>query len=263
MIQLTYNDLVWAGMGFFLLGLSIWWMQLGHFVEMWVNASRMFVQLLLMGVWLGWVFSAKNIYLVFGVLFLMMGFAIIEIIKRQQKTLKKQEKVALVGISLMSLLLTALTIGVAVLMLLVKPIPWWAPQYFIPIVGMILGNAMTTIGLSFRQLIQDIQQQSKVIDAKLALGFEVKEAILPIQRNTLQLAVMPIINSMAAAGIITLPGMMTGQILAGIDPSEAVKYQILILLVVAFANILAAIMAIKILSKKYFDDRARLKQSFA
>jgi putative ABC transport system permease protein len=262
-IHLSYYDLAWAAAGFFLLGLTIWWMRLGQFVEMWVNATRLFVQLMFMGVWLGWVFSANNIYLVFGVIFLMMGFAVIEIVKRQQKTLKRQEKVALVGISILSLFFTSITVGILVLMLLVKATPWWAPQYFIPIVGMILGNAMTTIGLAFHQLIQDIKQQSKIIDAKLALGFSVKEAMLPIQRNALQLSVMPIINSMAAAGVITLPGMMSGQILAGVDPSEAVKYQILILLVVAFANILAAIFAIKVLTQKYFDARARLKETFA
>ena len=259
MIHISYFDLVAVASGILLLGLYLLWEGFEQSRNLWWNSLRMFGQLIFMGVWLSWVFKADNLYLVLGVLLLMMIFALLEILKRQGTKVSFHEKKLMFLIALGSLLSTALVITLISVIVLIQPNPWWSPQYLIPIMGMILGNAMTTIGLSFKNLRQSLYKTTAVIEAQLALGYTAAEAIKPLQKETLSIAMLPIINAMAASGIVSLPGMMTGQILAGIDPHEAVKYQIFIMMVIALSNIIASLLAIKWLAKGYFDQRERLK----
>ena len=80
-----------------------------------------------------------------------------------------------------------------------------------------------------------------------------------IKEQSLHSALIPVINMLVAAGIISLPGMMTGQILAGADPVEAVKYQIMIMLLIATWTGLGTLIAIELASRRLFDDRQRLQ----
>src|SRR6202011_3057685 len=107
--------------------------------------------------------------------------------------------------------------------------PWYAPQILIPLLGIILGNVMNGVSVSLNALSTAIMRERPAIEARLALGTDRYTALKPLQRSALRSGMIPIINQMSAAGVITLPGMMTGQILAGLDPLEAAKYQILLL----------------------------------
>ena len=98
---------------------------------------------------------------------------------------------------------------------------------------MILGNAMTGVSLGLDTLTRSAARERVAIETRLALGHTRTEAFRTITRSTLRNAFIPIVNSMAAAGIVSLPGMMTGQILAGIDPVDAVKYQLMISFLIA------------------------------
>ena len=146
------------------------------------------------------------------------------------------------------------------LLVLLQPAPWYAPQYAIPLLGMLLGNTMTGIAVSLDNLTRQTLDKRHQIEARLALGHTASEAIGDIRRDALRAGLIPIVNSMATAGIVSLPGMMTGQILAGSPPMEAAKYQLLILFLIAAGTGLGSMAAVLLGSKRLFDGRSRLRR---
>ena len=138
------------------------------------------------------------------------------------------------GLGTTCMLIAATIITIFALTTQVKPDPWYHPRYGLPLLGMVLGNTMTGISLGLHTLTTQLMQNRQAIEAKLSLGATRKEALLLATRAALRSALMPVINAMAATGLVALPGMMTGQILAGIEPTEAVKYQILIMFLIIF-----------------------------
>ena len=144
-------------------------------------------------------------------------------------------------------------------MVIVQPEPWYLPQYSIPLLGMLLGNTLNGITLGLDNLTRNVWDQSAIIDGRLALGEDWSYAISDIRRDSIRVGMIPIINGMSVAGLVSLPGMMTGQIMAGAPPVEAVKYQILIMFLVAAGTGLGTITAIVIGCRRLFDDRERLR----
>jgi putative ABC transport system permease protein len=142
---------------------------------------------------------------------------------------------------------------------IVRPEPWYTPQYAIPLLGMLLGNTMNGIGLALDRLTEGLWQQRDVVEARLMLGETALAASGPIRREAVRSGLMPIINAMAAAGVVSLPGMMTGQILAGVPPVEAVKYQILILFLIAAGSGFGTLAAVSLATRRLFDHRQRLR----
>ena len=137
--------------------------------------------------------------------------------------------------------------------------PWYEPQYAIPLLGMLLGNTMTGIAIALDRLTQTSWQQRTVIEARLMLGQKWNEAIGDIQKESIRSGLIPILNAMAVAGLVSLPGMMTGQILAGSPPLEAVKYQILIMFLISSGTGFGTIAAVRTGARRLFDDRQRLR----
>ena len=154
---------------------------------------------------------------------------------------------------------SAFATSIFALIVVVGNEPWYAPQYAIPLLGMMLGNTMNGVALGLDRLTQSVWQQRTSIEAKLALGYEWRAAIRDIVRDSVRVGLMPIINAMAAAGIVSLPGMMTGQILAGTAPLEAVKYQIMIMFMITAGTGFATIIATHVGAKHMFDERSRLR----
>ena len=145
------------------------------------------------------------------------------------------------------------------LLVIIGTDPWYAPQYAIPLLGMMLGNTMNGVSLALDRLTTSAWQQRGVIEARLTLGQEWRVAIGDITRESVRVGMIPIINAMAAAGIVSLPGMMTGQILSGTPPMEAVKYQILIMFMIAAGTGFATMAASWIGARRLFDERCRLR----
>ena len=137
--------------------------------------------------------------------------------------------------------------------------PWYTPQYAVPLLGMMLGNTMTGVALALDKLTTTAWQQRRVIEARLILGQDWRTAIGDITRDSVRVGMIPMVNAMAAAGLVSLPGMMTGQILSGTDPIEAVKYQILIMFLITAGTGFSAILATWIGARHLFDDRQRLR----
>ena len=157
-----------------------------------------------------------------------------------------------------SMFLSSFTVTVFALVVILGDSPWYTPQYAIPLLGMLLGNTMNGISIAMDRLTHAAWEQRGVIEARLMLGERWDEAISEMRRQAIRSGMIPIINAMAAAGIISLPGMMTGQILAGAAPVDAVKYQILIMFLITAGTGLGTMAAVTIGAKHLFDKRQRL-----
>jgi len=124
-------------------------------------------------------------------------------------------------------------------------------------------NLWRSMGIFCRCALEKLSEaawrEKDVIEARLMLGQTPKEAMSDIAKSSIRSALIPIINSMSIVGLVSLPGMMTGQILAGADPAEAVKYQILILFMIAAGVGFGSIAAIKLALHRLFDERHRLR----
>ena len=256
MISISYWDLLTLSSLVFLLGGLLWLNGFSQVTQLWWATVRMAAQLLFMGVWLSWVFYADNPIWVMLIGLVMLVAAGYEIAKRQQYRFKKLHTLL---IGLLSLSFISLILLIGILVFIIQPDPWYQPQYLIPLLGMLLGNSMTAIGLGLDTLTRSAVQLKAKVEAQLALGRTAKESMQFIKEQSLHAAMIPVINMLVAAGIISLPGMMTGQILAGADPAEAVKYQIMIMLLIATSTGLGTLMAVELASRRLFDDRQRLQ----
>ena len=223
------------------------WMQLGVTKDLAIGAVRTYVQLLLLGLVLGWAFQADRWYWVVGILAIMTVAAARIILKRAPDAPS-----GLFLAAVTSMAVTGITVTFAVTSLVIGADPWYSPRYVIPIAGMVLGNSMTGIALSLERVFSDLDARADEVLAMSALGATPWEAAHPSIRTALRAGLIPAINSMAAAGIVFIPGMMTGQILAGADPLEATKYQIVVMLMVAAAEVVGAVIAVLMSYKRRF-----------
>ena len=163
------------------------------------------------------------------------------------------------GLGTLSVAAGAGLVTLLALVVVVQPEPWYHPRYAIPLLGMILGNAMTAVSLALDSLATAATRERVGIEARLALGADRATALRGVAHQALRTGLMPIINAMSAAGLIALPGMMTGQILAGADPVEAVKYQILIMFLIAGGTGIGVFLAVYAGTRRLSDSRHRLR----
>ncbi len=231
-------------------------LELGMGGNLLVAAARSAVQLMLLGLILKTLFDQVNPFYMGALALVMLLVAGYEVMARQQRRLGG---VWGMGVGTLSMFLSSFSITLLALLVIVRVEPWYTPQYLIPLLGMLLGNTMSGIAISMDNLTTTAWQQRPVIEARLMLGHDWNQAIGPIRRNALRAGLIPIINSMTTAGIVSLPGMMTGQILAGSPPFEAAKYQIMILFLIAAGTGLGAVAAVWIASRRLFDERQRLR----
>ncbi len=230
-------------------------LQVGLGREILVAAARAVVQLLLVGLVLQTVFHLQSPWLVAAVLLAMFASASYEILSRQERRFVGLWRVG-IGAGT-TLLATLFVTGFALLAL--RPDPWFSPQIVIPLVGIVLGNVMNGVSISLNAFNTGILRERASIEARLALGATRYTALKAMQRSALRSGMIPIINQMSAAGIITLPGMMTGQILAGMAPLDAAKYQILILLLLSGGAGLGALATTIAAVWRATDERDRLR----
>ncbi len=231
-------------------------LRLGVTQQILVAALRCAIQLLLIGLVLKTLFENVHLGWVALLSFAMLLLASREIHARQQYRLSGWWSL---GVGAASMFLSSFAVAILALTVMVNAEPWYHPQYAIPILGMLLGNTMNGVAVGLDRLTGAAQERRKVIDARLALGHTWREAIAPILRDSIRAGTIPMVNAMAAAGIVSLPGMMTGQILAGSPPIEAVKYQILILFLISAGTGFGTIAAVWIAARRLFDDRQRLR----
>ena len=221
-----------------------------------IAAIRTVVQLLLIGLVLKTLFAYVDLLWVALLSIFMLLLAGREVMARQQRRFGGLWGY---GLGTLSMFISSFTLTVYALIVIVGTDPWYTPQYAIPLLGMMLGNTMTGVSLALDKLTTTAWQQRTVIEARLILGQDWRTAIGDITRDSVRVGMIPMINAMAAAGIVSLPGMMTGQILSGTEPMEAVKYQILIMFLITAGTGFSAMLATWIGARHLFDDRQRLR----
>jgi len=254
-ISLTYVDLLIAATLVLALAIVCVLLQLNLGTKIIIAAIRTALQLSLIGFVLKILFANSELSWIILLSLLMLIIAGYEIAARQTLRFKHGWSY---GIGGFSMFISSFTIALFTLLVIVQPDPWYQPQYAIPLLGMLLGNTMTGISLGINHLTQTAAQQQNTIEAKLLLGQSWKQAISDIQRNSVRVGLIPMINAMAAAGLVSIPGMMTGQILSGTEPLEAVKYQILIMFLIAAGTGFGTVSAVYLSAKRLFDEHHRL-----
>ncbi len=230
--------------------------RLGLARDLLVAALRMTAQLLLLGLVLKTLFLQTGFWWMALMALVMLLMAGHEIRARQKRRLSGGWSFAS---GTVSVFLSAFSVTVFALLVIVQPKPWYEPQYAIPLLGMILGKTMSAVALALDRMSDGAWQQRKILEQRLMLGQEASEASRDLRRDAVRTAMIPIINAMAVSGVVSLPGSMTGQILAGAEPFEAVRYQILIMFLAAAASGLGVFTAVWLASHRLFDGRQRLR----
>ncbi len=217
---------------------------------------RMAVQLGAIGFVLKFIFAQTSPLWTAGLALIMIFMAGYEVRARQSVRFKGWQAYGLGTATLFFVGTVATLFGVGVI---IGPDPWYAPRYILPILGMMLGNTLTGISLGLESLTTSAKRERAAIEARIALGAARLEALDQVLRQALKTGMMPIINAMAASGIVALPGMMTGQILSGVDPVDATKYQLMIMFLIAGATALGVFLAVFGAVRLLTDERHRLR----
>jgi len=217
-----------------------------------VATLRMVSQLLLVGLVLEYIFNLSHPLAVIAIALFMAGMAGAAAVRRTNK------RYAQIYFDSLFAIITASFFVSAVANRLLAIEPWYDPQYVIPLLGMILGNSLTGVSLALNSFLNAVQEKQRQIEGMLALGATRFEAAHELIKQSLRTAMIPSINAMMVMGIVSLPGMMTGQILAGAAPSDAVRYQILIMFMIISATALASFTVIMLAFRALVSKEHRL-----
>lgn len=253
---LTILDLAIAASLLLLNAAISWGFRLGLEKRLAVTALRMVVQLALVGLLLQVLFAQSSPVWTGMMALVMAAAAGHEVVSRQRRRLSGAAPY-IIGTA--TLLFVGTLFTVIAVAGLIGAEPWTSPRYFLPLLGMVLGNAMTGVSLVLDAVTGAAERERGAIEARMALGAPRFAAFEDVLRRGLEIGLMPILNAMAVAGVVSLPGMMTGQILAGGDPLEAAKYQMMILFVIAGATALSVMLAGVAAVWLLTDDRHRLR----
>ena len=213
------------------------------------SALRAVVQLVVVGYLLNFIFGADHPLFTSGVLLVMLISAAINGGKRGPG-IKHASWIAGVSIGIGAVFTLTVLLSAKVLS--------FAPYQMIPVGGMVMSGSMVAVGLCFRQIITSFKRRQQEIQIKLALGATPMQSCKAILREALIFSLEPTIDSAKTLGIVALPGMMTGLILAGMSPMEAIKYQIIVIFM-TFSTVSIAIAIAGYLScRQFFNMKEQL-----
>ena len=252
-IELDLLDLGWS-LGIIAIAVALSnWQKLGLESQLLVATGRSLLQLLVLGYVIAAIFELNHPIFVLGILAVMLSIAA----KVTSNHIPHKHKGFFPLIWGSLLVSSGLTLCYA-LSLIIQPDTWYSPQYLIPLTGMILGNAMNSASLSGERLIKDITHNQREVETYLCLGATPQQAIAHYRKEAIRISLIPTLNQMMVVGLVSLPGMFTGQVLGGSDPLNAVSYQILILFMIMLTNILTAILITEGIYRQCFNEQAQL-----
>jgi putative ABC transport system permease protein len=252
-IALDVTDLILAlGIIGIAIALSLW-QKLGLEGQLLYSAGRSLLQLMVVGYILEFIFALDTSWSVMLIVGVMISIA--TVVTRNRIGKKIQGLFPMIWLSLVAS--SSLTIGYIIL-LIIQPPTWYEPQYLIPLVGMLLGNAMNGASLAGERLVSAIKNNRLEIETHLSLGATPKQAITTYQKDAIRAGLIPTINQMMVVGLVSLPGMFTGQVLAGGNPLDAASYQILILFAIALTNLVATFLITESVYRRFFNQDAQL-----
>lgn len=213
---------------------------------------RTVVQLSMIGLILAWVFARESEWQVLAILTVMTLIASISAKGRVKRPYK-----GLLSDSIISLSVATGVVTLIAMTLILKVSPWYRPQYIIPILGLILGNSLTAISLTTNEIVNAMHDKQVLIKSRLSLSATPFEAVHELVKSAVLNGLTPTVNSMLVVGLVSLPGMMTGQILAGADPTQAVRYQIVTMFFICAGSTLSCTLSAVLVVRRFFDERGR------
>ncbi len=217
--------------------------------DLFVSTVRSFIQLIAIGYVLQFVFGLDH-PLWTTILIVIMTLMAGSVAGKRVKTIPHAMVLALISIAIGAVL----TIG----SLLLLGVFTYDPQTIIPIGGMVIGNSMTACTLTMKHLAEDLRDQQAQVEASLALGASGRQASLKQFRRALQSAMIPIIDTTKTVGLIKLPGAMTGMILAGASPLEAVQIQMIVMYMLVGASTFTGLSAAYLTYRQFFTPTHQL-----
>ncbi|MFP4501399.1 MAG: ABC transporter permease [Candidatus Hydrogenedentota bacterium] len=253
-VELSYFDVAFSAVLVLAAGAVSLGLRLGLEGRLALASVRTVVQLLLIGYVLTWVFAIEHPLVLAPVLLIMIGAASRAAVARSARYYPGAMLRAFGTLSLCGLV----TVFVAAT-LIVGVEPWYSPQYIIPLLGMLLGNGLNGISLCLDTLLEHLEERRGLVEMELAHGATRWEAARDVLRDSVRRGMIPIINSMMVVGLVSLPGMMTGQILSGTSPLQAVKYQIMIMFMIAATTSLGCMGTAVLVFQRLFNDRHQLR----
>jgi putative ABC transport system permease protein len=227
--------------------------QLGLTRSLLLGTLRTCVQLFAMGYALQFIFAIKMSLPILAV-FCVMVAAAAHIVRG-----RVPERDVSFGLPVfVTMILSYMLVGITVTGVVIGAKPWWEPQYFLPIGGMIAGNSMNALAIALERLFTGLRKSRTEIEMKLSLGADYREASDAITKEAIRAGMIPSINSMMAVGLVSIPGMMTGQVLAGADPALACRYQIVVMLMLVASTALSSFAVVSIVRRMCFGRAHQL-----
>ncbi len=222
--------------------------------ELFVSFFRMTIQLGLLGLYLAFIFKLDNYYL-------NVAYALFMILVANYSVVKNSG----LKLSFFFILLPAVLISFSAIIFFFMFFVYnrgnlFAARYFIPISGMVLGNSMRRMIITIERFYDSIESDNDAFSSYIVMGGKIKEAIIPYLKKAYKASLMPALASYATMGLVSIPGMMTGQILGGTSPEIAVKYQITVLFAIFASTELASILSVIFSLKGAFDEFSMLKK---
>lgn len=229
--------------------ISVWQKQ-GLEKEIAVGTIRAAVQLLLVGYVLQYIFNSKHPVFIIGIIVFMITVAAWNAAKRSAKVSGIVWRIA-AAITATEAMMMGLLLGLGIIEA--------TPQYIIPISGMTIGNAMVVSGLFLNGMKRELTASKGEIETLLSLGANAKQSIHAVAKRAVKSSMIPTIDGMKTVGLVQLPGMMTGMIIAGADPVEAVRYQLLIVFAFTSSAALTSIILSTLTTKLWFTEDLRVR----
>jgi putative ABC transport system permease protein len=242
-----------AGLILIAIGISRW-QGLGLAKDFVIGAIRTVLQLALVGYVLVYIFALDRWYLVILALLVMLGIATRTAVERQERPSR-----ALLGITGAAMLLGSGLTLVYVGAVVVRMEPWYNPRYLIPLFGMIVGNAMNAAALAAERLRSELEGRRAEVEAYLAVGASPERASHEPVRRSLLASLIPTINGLMVVGIVSIPGMMTGQIIAGSSPLTAFRYQIIVMFMLTGSVAITAVVVTLGYRQTFFNKAEQLR----
>ena len=235
-------------------GISSIFLNLGLEKDISIGAIRTFIQLFIMAYVLRYIFKIDNAYLILLISLGMILFAAITIQGRV-----KERKISYFIPTFLSMVISYMIVTVVVTAVIVQVDPWYKPQYFILLGGMVVGKSMNAVAISLDRLFSEVRKRREEIEMYLCLGATYQEATMDILKNSIRAGMIPTINAMMAVGVIFVPGTMTGIILTGADPLLSIKYQIVVMLMLSAATAIGSIIVTYLVMRMCFTSEHQIK----
>ena len=250
----TWGGLAWSALPVGAVVLILMARGLGQARSLAVALARLVAQLWLLGLALGWVFAHQGPALVAAIALGMLVASAQAVGQRHHTAGGALRLEAFAAMALGA----AITMAVA-LRLGLRVAPWYEARTVVPLLGMVLGNSVSGVSLAAERLESELRADRDLVERRLALGATARQAALPALRGAVRAALTPTINNMMIAGIVSIPGMATGQILAGAELGTALRYQVLIYLAITGTVGLSTLALLGLRLRRYFTPAHQLR----